>query len=138
LVLTLDILAVRSAQRALTIFDRLGYQRSKVKLVINKWSKQSNLELRHVERYLGEKIAGFISNDYAAAINSVNLGQPLAGGSYASPVVAEIKRLATIYGAAAPEPAHGGVTVMPGPPANRALPAGPPPEPAHDARYQAR
>lgn len=169
LVLTLDILAVRSAQRALTIFDRLGYQRSKVKLVINKWSKQSNLELRHVERYLGEKIAGFISNDYAAAINSINLGQPLAGGSYASPIVAEIKRLATIYGAAAPEPeqekskgflgtifgklrlpgaapangtpqpARGGVTVMPAPPANRALPAGPPAEPAaQDARYRVR
>jgi pilus assembly protein CpaE len=104
LLLTLDILAVRSAQRALTIFDRLGYQRSKIKLVINKWSKQSNLELRHVERYLGEKIAGFITNDYAAAINSINLGQPLAGGTYASPIVAEIKRLATVYGAAAPEP----------------------------------
>ena len=103
LVLTLDILAVRSAQRALTIFDRLGYSRSKIKTVINKWSKQSNLELRHVERYLGEKVSAFITNDYAAAINSINLGQPLAGGNFASPVVAEIKRLATAYGAAAPE-----------------------------------
>jgi pilus assembly protein CpaE len=105
LVLTLDILAVRSAQRALTIFDRLGYSRSKIKTVINKWSKQSNLELRHVERYLGEKISAFITNDYAAAINSINLGQPLAGGNYSSPVVAEIKRLATAYGAAAPDQA---------------------------------
>jgi pilus assembly protein CpaE len=105
LVLTLDILAVRSAQRALTIFDRLGYSRSKIKTVINKWSKQSNLELRHVERYLGEKISAFITNDYAAAINSINLGQPLAGGNYSSPVVAEIKRLATAYGAAGPDQA---------------------------------
>ena len=106
LVLTLDILAVRSAQRALTIFDRLGYSRSKIKTVINKWSKQSNLELRHVERYLGEKISAFISNDYAGVINSINLGQPLAGGNFNSPVVAEIKRLATAYGAAAPEQAE--------------------------------
>jgi pilus assembly protein CpaE len=106
LVLTLDILAVRSAQRALTIFDRLGYSRSKIKTVINKWSKQSNLELRHVERYLGEKISAFITNDYAGVINSINLGQPLAGGSINSPVVAEIKRLATAYGASSPEQAE--------------------------------
>ncbi|MDT7602267.1 MAG: pilus assembly protein CpaE, partial [Acidobacteriota bacterium] len=37
LVLTLDIPAVRSTQRALQIFDRLGYPRHKIRIVVNRW-----------------------------------------------------------------------------------------------------
>src|SRR5215211_9033044 len=45
LVLTLDIPAIRSTQRALEIFDRLGYPRKKVRIVVNRWSKQIDLDL---------------------------------------------------------------------------------------------
>ncbi|HZJ44438.1 MAG TPA: AAA family ATPase, partial [Pyrinomonadaceae bacterium] len=48
LVLTLDIPAIRSTQRALEIFDRLGYPRKKVRIVVNRWSKQIDLDLRQV------------------------------------------------------------------------------------------
>jgi pilus assembly protein CpaE len=98
LVLTLDILAARAAQRALAIFGRLGYSTGKVRLVLNRWSKQSDLELRHVERFLGERIAIFISDDYAAVVNSINLGKPLVETQAGSTVVAELKRLAAVCG----------------------------------------
>ena len=38
LVLTLDIPAIRSTQRALEIFDRLGYPRKKIRIIVNRWS----------------------------------------------------------------------------------------------------
>ena len=77
LVLTLDIPAIRSTQRALEIFDRLGYPRKKVRIVVNRWSKQIDLDLRQVEKFLGEPCIGFVPSDYQTAVNSINLGTPL-------------------------------------------------------------
>ena len=104
LVLTLDILASRAAQRALTIFYRLGYSRQKVRLILNRWSKQSDLELRHVERFLGERITCFVSEDVRAALRSVNLGQPLAVTDSATPITTEFKKLAAMCGAGSEKP----------------------------------
>jgi len=103
LALTLDILAARAAQRALAIFGRLGYPRQKVRLVVNRWSKQPDLELRSIERYLGDRVTSFISDDYRTVVNSINLGQPLITSSASSTVVAELKRLAALCGAAPAE-----------------------------------
>jgi pilus assembly protein CpaE len=93
LVLTLDIPAIRSTQRALEIFDRLGYQRKKIRIVVNRWSKQIDLELRQVEKFLGEPVVGFVSSDYQTAVTSINLGQPLVQSEPSSKIAAEIRQL---------------------------------------------
>jgi pilus assembly protein CpaE len=94
MVLTLDIPAIRSAQRTLAIFDRLGYPRHKVRIVVNRWSKQIDLDLRQVERYLGERVTGFITSDYRAVVNSINLGQPLVESEPTSRIAGEIRQIA--------------------------------------------
>lgn len=94
LVLTLDIPAIRSTQRALQIFDRLGYPRKKVRIVVNRWSKQIDLDLRQVEKFLGEPVVGFIPSDYQTAVNSINLGTPLVQSDSASKIAVEIRRIA--------------------------------------------
>lgn len=93
LVLTLDIPAIRSAQRSLEIFDRLGYPRTKVRIVVNRWSKQIDLDLRQVEKFLGEPVIGFIPSDYQTTVTSINLGQPLVLSEPGSKIAIEIKRL---------------------------------------------
>ena len=95
LVLTLDIPAIRSAQRALEIFDRLGYTRKKVRIVVNRWSKQIDLDLQQVERFLKEKVTGFVSSDYQTAVTSINLGQPLVQSEPSSKIAVEVKRITT-------------------------------------------
>jgi Flp pilus assembly CpaE family ATPase len=94
MVLTLDIPAIRSAQRTLAIFDRLGYPRHKVRIIVNRWSKQIDLDLRQVERYLGERVTGFITSDYRTAVNSINLGQPLVESDPQSRIASEIRQIA--------------------------------------------
>ena len=94
LVLTLDIPAIRSTQRALEIFDRLGYPRKKVRIVVNRWSKQIDLDLRQVEKFLGEPVIGFVPSDYQTAVTSINLGQPLVHSEENSKIALEIKRIA--------------------------------------------
>jgi pilus assembly protein CpaE len=99
LVLTLDIPAIRSTQRALEIFDRLGYPRKKVRIVVNRWSKQIDLDLRQVERFLGEPVVGFVPSDYQTAVGSINMGQPLVQSDSSSRLAQEIRRITrTILG----------------------------------------
>ncbi|HEV3468463.1 MAG TPA: AAA family ATPase [Pyrinomonadaceae bacterium] len=109
LVLTLDIPAIRSAQRSLAIFDRLGYPRHKVHVVVNRFSKQIDLDLRQVERYLGERVTGYVQSDYKTAVNSINLGQPLVESEPASKIATELRQIAAHFSHAArpvapPEP----------------------------------
>ncbi|MFN2452769.1 MAG: CpaE family protein [Pyrinomonadaceae bacterium] len=93
-VLTLDIPAIRSAQRALEIFDRLGYPRSKVRILVNRFSKQIDLDLRQVEKFLGEKVFGYVASDYQTTVTSINLGQPLVLSEPSAKLSIEIKRIA--------------------------------------------
>jgi pilus assembly protein CpaE len=93
LVLTLDIPAIRSTQRALEIFDRLGYPRKKVRIVVNRWSKQIDLDLRQVEKFLGEPVIGFIPSEYQTAVGSINLGNPLVLSDPNSKIAQEIRRI---------------------------------------------
>jgi pilus assembly protein CpaE len=94
LILTLDIPAIRSTQRALEIFDRLGYPRKKVRIVVNRWSKQIDLDLRQVEKFLGEPCVGFVPSDYQTAVSSINLGTPLVQSEPGSKIALEIRRIA--------------------------------------------
>ena len=96
LVLTLDIPSIRSAQRALEIFARLGYPRKKVRIVVNRWSKQIDLDLQQVERFLKEKVTGFVTSDYQTAVTSINLGQPLVQSEPTSKIAIEIKRIMAV------------------------------------------
>lgn len=94
LVLTLDFPAIRSAQRALQVFDRVGYPRTKIRIVVNRWSKQVDLDLRQVEKLLGEKVTGSVPSDYQTVVNSINLGIPLVKSDSRSKVAREIRRVA--------------------------------------------
>src|SRR5258705_4224062 len=94
-VLTLEIHAIRSTRRALELFDRLGYPRTKVRLVVHRWSKNIELDQKQVEDFLGERVIAFIQSDYRAAVNSINLGQPLIESAPASPETTDLHNLAS-------------------------------------------
>ena len=104
LVLSLDIPAIRSAKRALQIFDRVGYPRKKILVVVNRWSKQIDLDLREVEDFMGEKVAGSLLSDYQTVVHSINLGKPLVESNPGSKISQEIKRVAQALTAGAPQP----------------------------------
>jgi pilus assembly protein CpaE len=93
-VLTLEIHAIRSTRRALEIFDRLGYPRKKIRLVVNRWNKNNELDQKQVEEFLGERVVGFIQSDYRAAVNSINLGQPLIESAPTSKVASDLRAIA--------------------------------------------
>jgi pilus assembly protein CpaE len=99
LVITLDFPSIRSAQRALQIFDRVGYSRKKVRILVNRWSKQVDLDIAQVEEFLGEPVIGSILSDYQTVVNSINLGTPLVKSDPRSKIGREIRRVAQVLSA---------------------------------------
>lgn len=95
IVLALDIPSIRSTKRVLRVFDRMGYPRKKIHIIVNRWTKQSDVDLQKVEHHLSDHIVGHVPNDYRRVIDSINLGHPLVLTEPASKVSAEIKRIAT-------------------------------------------
>jgi len=99
LVLTLDLPAIRSAQRALQIFQRVGYPQTKVRLVVNRWSKQIDFDLEQVERTLAGPVIASLPSDYQMVVDSINAGTPLVESNPKSKIAREIERVAQVLSA---------------------------------------
>jgi pilus assembly protein CpaE len=77
---------MRDANRLLSVFRSLGYPSAKVRLVINRYEKGSEIELADVERSLGVSDLRTIPNSYEAVAASVNQGRPIATIARNNPV----------------------------------------------------
>ena len=95
LIMTLDIPGIRSTKRAIKVFERLGYPRGKIRVVVNRWSKSIDVELKKVEAHLDEQLIGLVPNDYPKVMESINLGRPLVQSDPTSKLTLEIKRIAS-------------------------------------------
>lgn len=94
LLVTLDIPSIRSAKRALDIFRRLGYEKSRIKVVLNRYTKTPEFEIGQIEKVLEHSIDAILSNDYKAAISSINMGEPLVQSKTQSRLQNEFTKLA--------------------------------------------
>ncbi len=94
LLLTFDIATIRSAKRALELFKRLGYDRERIKLVVNRYEKTPEFDLKQVERVLETRIYATLANDYPSAIASINMGEPLVLGKTQPPITQDFYQLA--------------------------------------------
>jgi pilus assembly protein CpaE len=92
-VLTQDVPAVRNAKRCLDLFRRLGYNESKVRLVLNRYQKNPDISAHLIEEMTGLPVARTLSNDFAAAITAINRGMPLQSIAPRSRLTRDIEQL---------------------------------------------
>ena len=74
MVLTQDVPAVRNGQRCLDLFNRLGYDQTKVKLILNRYQKSSKITLEVVTDTLKVPVSHAIANDFVSVIDAINRG----------------------------------------------------------------
>ncbi|HEX8336914.1 MAG TPA: hypothetical protein VF621_09290, partial [Pyrinomonadaceae bacterium] len=61
--------------------------------------------LRQVERFLGERVMGYVQSDYKTAVNSINLGQPLVESEPQSKIATELRQIAARFSGGAQQAA---------------------------------
>ncbi len=90
LVTTPDVVAVRNAWRRLQLLDRLGIDRSTVRLVVNKSGRSNELRDADIETNLGVPIAAAIADDLPSCQRAVNKGQLLREVAGRSPTYRDL------------------------------------------------
>lgn len=78
LVSMVNLPCIRSSQRVLSLFERLGYDRQKVKLVMNRYVPDDEITIEDVEETLDHGVYWKIPNNYFAVMTAINRGIPIS------------------------------------------------------------
>jgi pilus assembly protein CpaE len=100
MVLTQDVPAVRNGQRCLELFGRLGYDHTKVKLILNRYQKSSKITLEVVAETLKVPVAHAISNDFVSVIDAINRGLLLRDAAPRAKLTQDIQGLVQLVAGA--------------------------------------
>jgi pilus assembly protein CpaE len=93
-VMQLTLPFVRDANRLISAFRTLGYSKDKIRLIVNRLEKSTELKLTDVERSLGLSAFKTLPNSYEAVAAAVNHGQPIASFARSNPVARSLQELA--------------------------------------------
>jgi pilus assembly protein CpaE len=93
-VMQLTLPFVRDANRMIAAFRALGYPKDKIRLLVNRLEKSSELKLSDVERSLGLSAFQTLPNSYDAVAAAVNHGRPIASFARTNLVAKGLQELA--------------------------------------------
>lgn len=94
LVTIANLPALRNTQRCLELFEKLGYDRDKVGIVVNRYMENDEIKAPDIERVLSEKIYWKIPNNYFAIMSAINKGVPVCVMNSSTNVAQSYKALA--------------------------------------------
>jgi pilus assembly protein CpaE len=106
MVLTQDVPAVRNGQRCLELFGRLGYDQTKVKLILNRYQKSSKITLDVVADTLKVPVSHAIANDFVSVIDAINRGLLLKDAAPRARLTQDIQGLVPLVAGARKEGAR--------------------------------
>jgi pilus assembly protein CpaE len=81
-----NLAALRNTLRFLQAFQRLGYAQSKVRVLVNRYSKNDEIDLPQIEKALKFKVFWTIPNDFRSMISSIQSGVPLTATTRTLPL----------------------------------------------------
>ena len=93
-VMTADLSCLKNVRLVLEALERIGYEASKVKLLLNRSNAFTGISVQAAETALKRRFEYRITNEYRVAISAQNTGSPFAFGKPDSPLAREIVQLA--------------------------------------------
>ena len=78
LVTIVNFPALRNCQRILDLFDKLGYDREKTQIVINRYMENDEIKAEDVEKLLEKPVYWKIPNNYFTMMSAINKGVSVA------------------------------------------------------------
>ncbi len=94
IVMTADLSCLKNVRLVLEVLGRVGYEASRVKLLLNRSNAFTGISVAAAEGALKRKFDHQIANDYRIAISAQNSGAPFAFTKPDSPLGREISALA--------------------------------------------
>lgn len=94
LVLQTTLPFIRDAQRLLALFRSLDYPAGRVHLLLNRYQKGGDIDLRDVERTLGMDVDNTVANSFNSVAISINQGRPIIELSPRDPVSKALQEMA--------------------------------------------
>src|SRR5574344_2561648 len=77
LITIVNLPAIRNSQRCLDLFERLGYEKEKTKIVLNRYMENDEIKVEDVEDVLGQQVYWKIQNNYFTIMSAINKGIPV-------------------------------------------------------------
>src|SRR5574344_2160085 len=77
LITIVNLPAIRNSQRCLDLFERLGYEKEKTKIVLNRYMENDEIKVEDVEDVLGQEVYWKIPNNYFTIMSAINKGIPV-------------------------------------------------------------
>jgi len=77
LITIVNLPAVRNCQRCLELFERLDYDKDKIKIIINRFMENDEIKVEDVEDVLGQNIYWKVPNNYFTIMSAINKGIPV-------------------------------------------------------------
>jgi pilus assembly protein CpaE len=96
LITIVNLPAVRNCQRCLDLFERLGYEKDKIKIVINRYMENDEIKVDDVEDVLDQEIFWKVPNNYFTIMSAINKGIPVKEVNAESNVSQSYKELAAM------------------------------------------
>lgn len=94
LVSSANLPALRNTQRCLELFNKLGYDKDKTQIIINRYMENDEIKETDVERVLSKKIYWKIPNNYFAIMSAINKGVPVSSINSSSNLAQSYRDLA--------------------------------------------
>lgn len=96
LVCTPTVPSVKNAWRRLHLFERLGMDKGRIRLIVNKIDRRAGLKPRDIETNLGLKIAGTIVSDDKTMLSAVNQGRLARDVNKRAPIARDFSSLVSL------------------------------------------
>lgn len=94
LVTIVNLPALRNCQRILDLFDKLGYEKEKTQIVINRYMENDEIKEEDVEKVLEKDVYWKIPNNYFTMMSAINKGISVAEVNPESNVAVSYKEFA--------------------------------------------
>lgn len=77
LIAIVNLPAIRSTQRCMDLFEKLGYTKDKVKLILNRHMENEDIKTTDIEDVVQQKVYWKIPNNYLTMVSAINKGVPV-------------------------------------------------------------
>ena len=93
-IMTADLSCLKNVRLVLETMDHLGYEKGKVKLVLNRSNAYTGINVNNAESALNRKVDHQIINEYRGAISALNSGEPFMSSRPDTPLGRSVSEFA--------------------------------------------